>query len=423
MAVNLSKIFKTEIGAVEISTDTRSIKNGDFFLPIVGANFDGHDYIAEAIKNGAEGAFCAAINTDKIKNELGADFDKKIIIVDDTLKTYHQIAKHYLKEISPKVIAITGSSGKTTTKEMMRHVLAQKYKVHYTHANFNNEIGVPKTILEMPADTETLVLEMGMRALGEIKTLSETAEPDIAIITNIGTAHIERLGSRENIHKAKLEILAGLKAGGLFVVPKDIYSKLESKKHSCFEDFKVKFFDENRGFQIKGLAGDAIHADANAVALVARELGVGIELIQAGLNNYEPGKGRGSFHKDSSGNLFIDDSYNANPDSVKASVNALVSQFPHDNKIIVLGKILESDPKLIAAVHSFIDELAAKAPQATETNHHPQGNIKFIKAEELSSDETIKEIKHILKLNKQSVVLVKGSRGAELEKVIEPLLS
>ncbi len=407
MAICLSKIFDTEIGDVNITTDTRAIKAGDFFLPLKGANFDGHEYINEALEKGAIGAFCEKNKLDKVKAK------DRVIQIKDSLETYHQIANYYRKEINPKLIAITGSSGKTTTKEMLRHITAEKFKTHYSHANFNNEVGVPKTILEMPADTEVLILEMGMRGLGEIALLSKTAEPDIALITNVGSAHLERLGSLENIKKAKLEITSGLKDKGLLAVSKDLYEKIEKEHGEIKERYTVKFFDDQANYQIKGLAGPAIHSDANAAALVAKELGIGMQEIITGLNKYEPGDGRGKFHEDKKGNIFIDDSYNANPDSVKASVDALMAQFPKDQKVFVIGKILESDPKLVKEIFDYIESLVAK-----ESSRF----LKLIRAEDRDIDEVSEELRKLTGRGERSVVLIKGSREARLEKVLQEFL-
>ena len=174
---------------VNISTDTRTIKKGDFYLPLKGASFDGEKFITQALEKGAVGAFCTK--------------DGGNLQVTDTLTAYLELANYRRKKLNFKVVAITGSSGKTTTKELVASTLSEKFKTFKTPLNHNNEIGFCQTIFETPDDTEVLVLEMGMRGLGEIELLSKYSEPDITIISNVGTAHIGRLGSRENIAKAK----------------------------------------------------------------------------------------------------------------------------------------------------------------------------------------------------------------------------
>ena len=183
---------------VNISTDTRTIKTGDFYLPLKGVSFDGEKFIPQALEKGAVGTFC----TENYNNS-----DITVLKVENTLNADLELANYRRNKLNPKVVAVTGSSGKTTTKELVASVLAEKYKTFKTPLNHNNEIGFCQTIFEMPDDTEVLVLEMGMRGLGEIELLSKYAEPDLTIISNVGTAHIGRLGSRENIAKAKCEIV------------------------------------------------------------------------------------------------------------------------------------------------------------------------------------------------------------------------
>ena len=185
---------------VEISTDTRSIKNGDFYLPLKGASFDGEKFIQQALEKGAVGAFCTSLDFISEHENL-----KPILLkVPDTLVAYLQLANYRRNKLNFKVVAITGSSGKTTTKEIIASTLESKYKVFKTPLNHNNEVGLCQTIFATPNDTEILVLEMGMRGLGEIELLSKYAEPDVTVISNVGTAHIGRLGSRENIAKILL---------------------------------------------------------------------------------------------------------------------------------------------------------------------------------------------------------------------------
>ena len=196
---------------VQISTDTRTIKDGDFYLPLKGASFDGEKFILQAFEKGAVGAFC----TDLIS--IPDDCKKPLLQVPDTLTAYLQLANYQRRIQNYTVVAITGSSGKTTTKEIVASTLEGKFKVFKTPLNHNNEVGFCQTIFSTPSDTEVLVLEMGMRGLGEIELLSKYAEPDITIVSNVGTAHIGNLGSRENILKAKLEILDGMDDGALII--------------------------------------------------------------------------------------------------------------------------------------------------------------------------------------------------------------
>ena len=196
-----------------VSTDTRKLQKGDVYLPLRGENFDGHNFIDKAIENGALGYF----TQDKYKINKEAEF---VIYVKNSLVAYLELASHIRKKINPTVIAITGSCGKTTTKEMLYSVFSTTYKTHKTMLNHNNEIGFCETMFNMPIDTQVVIVEMGMRNLGEIELLSKYSNPDIGIISNIGSAHVERLGTLKNIAIAKCEIAKNLKSkeqGGLFI--------------------------------------------------------------------------------------------------------------------------------------------------------------------------------------------------------------
>ncbi len=441
LLLELAPIIAAQLLAakLKISTDTRKINPGDIFIALKGENFDGHDFIDTAVAAGAAlviaersklGPLSSVQDLIGAAENLGVNgaTKPKFLEVSSSIEAYQLIAKTYRRLINPIVIGITGSSGKTTTKEMLRLILQERFKVHFSQANLNNEIGVPQTIVAMPADTEVLVLEMGMRGLGEIEQLSKCAEPNIAIITNIGTAHIERLGSRENIKRAKLEIISGLKKylpdlqqsvvaeGGMqgetlvvtgfecpmLVVDTKLAAELAANKilGLASRALEVLSFDDTRNYKLSGLAGSAIHSDANAAALVAQRLGLSEEQIARGLVHYTPSPGRGTFHNDSRGNLIIDDSYNANPDSVRASVEAMIEQFPDRNKILVLGDIKESDPVLVEALFADLNSTVG---------------LKLIDARGCEIDALVKELKSF----KDAVILVKGSRAAGLERLVE----
>jgi UDP-N-acetylmuramoyl-tripeptide--D-alanyl-D-alanine ligase len=381
-----------------VSTDSRTIKPGDIFLAIKGKNFNGHDHILSALERGAEFA---------ISEELRPEFPhEKICLVDNTLSTYHQIASAYRSSLNPIVIGITGSSGKTTTKEMLYKILSERYTTYASQENFNNEIGVPKTILEAPIDTKVLILEMGMRGLGEISLLSKTSKPNISIITNIGTAHIERLGSVENIRKAKFEIIDGLadyngrlSLNKTLIIDTDNYQKLINQGEKL--KMNTLTFDDSRHYQVTCLNSPGINADANAAAHAARVLGLTEEEIQRGLLKYSPGPGRGVILHDKEANIFIDDSYNANPESVMNSVTALCEEFSNKKKIVIIGEIAESLPELVEALFQ-------------ELRSMPQIELVDARKQDISSINSL--IKS--KLDGKTVILVKASRVAGLEKII-----
>lgn len=212
-AVQGKVLAENEVTVTGVEFDSRKIEAGDLFVPLQGTN-DGHEFVSKAIENGATATLWS--NDPETAPEGIA-----VILVKDTLLAFQALASYYLLEENPDVIAITGSNGKTTTKDMTESVLSQKFRTYKTQGNYNNDIGLPYTILHMPEGTEKLILEMGMDHAGEISILSELAEPDVAAITIIGEAHIENLGSREKIADAKMEITTGLASDGLLIVPAD----------------------------------------------------------------------------------------------------------------------------------------------------------------------------------------------------------
>jgi len=326
----------------DISTDTRTIKNTDIYLPLKGETFDGEKFIDKAIESGAKAYFTTG-------NEIFplADF---VLKVSDTKEAYLKIAQYYRNKINPKVIAVTGSSGKTTTKEILAAVMSAKFKTHKTFSNHNNEIGFCQTVLSMPIDTEVLIIEAGMRGLGEIELISRHADPDFALITNSGSAHVGRLGSLDNIAIAKCEIASGLKFGGVFV------SKNQEiiKKHLKFNGEKIfyslddveiieqrqgytRFIYKNNEFELN-VEGDYNVENSLAAIEIGYKLSMNTEEIKRGLLSYKPIEKR--WEAEQIGKLkFINDSYNANPESMKASVKTFLELYK--KPVVVLGNMGE----------------------------------------------------------------------------------
>ncbi len=421
------KIFLKEVGSfseipnsvTSVNTDSRSIQEGDLFIAIKGENFDGHKFIYDALDQGA----CLAIAEEGFEN-IPSEYAKKIILVKSSLGAYHRIANIYRTLVNPLCIGITGSSGKTTTKELLKAALGDTYKVHATEANYNNEIGVPKTILAMPETTQILILEMAMRGLKQIEVLSKTGNPNIALITNVGTTHIELLGSKDNIRKAKLEILCGITdyrgftdLGSTLVIDKELYEFLtehdfiDPNTNEKVQAKNIYAFDSQANFKINGLVSEGINADINAIAIVIRLLGLTDEAFQKNLLTYNPGKGRGEFLQDSFGNTYIDETYNANPEAVINSANALVRQFKDEKKIAVIGEILESEPNLITELFSKL-----KALESVDSD------FTLLDARNKSIEDISAELRSKLDSEKKNIVLVKASRGAKLERVFEHVI-
>lgn len=389
-----------------ISTDSRDLLSKKYFVCFQGENYDAHEYIDELIAS-------ESVKYIFIEKDLEAN-SKKLIRVESCLDFYHELAHEYRKFVNPKLIAITGSAGKTTTKNLLKAVFEKKFKTFATPANYNNEYGVPKTILAMPKDTEYLICEMGMRGLGQIDLLTNTAEPNIAAITNIGTAHIELLGSKENIRKAKLEIMNGFNAlneGNILYLNKELADfvrtkppyvdmiaekKIEIKEFSSYDYTAIPRF----------LISDAVLEDMSLVEEIASSEGIGKSYIKAIMESYEPDSGRGNFiFKEEIGErknvLFIDETYNSNIEAVKNSVAALKHIFQDDKKIVVLGEIKESDPLQVELL--FRDLNNDKDIELVDSRHFEHIEAKVV-------------IYNLLVDN--AVVFFKASRSEKLEELI-----
>ena len=326
-----------------ISTDTRTINKGEIYLPLKGENFDGEKFISQALEKGAAGYFTTG-------GEV-LEYAAAIYKVEDTLTAYLSLARFIRRKYNPKTVAITGSSGKTTTKEMVYSVLSRKFKTHKTLSNHNNEIGLCQTILGMEEDTECLIVEMGMRGLGEIELLSKYSEPDIAIITNAGSAHLGRLGSLDNIAKAKSEIVKSLNPSGSLIANNNPRLKTFTSGYSgekiWFTIADVKILEQKRGYSrylYKGreyeLNVEGSYNIENSLAAIEAgfKLGMSYEEIREGLLTYHPIEKRWESEEICGFNV-INDSYNANPESMKASVSTFLELY--NNPVVILGNMGE----------------------------------------------------------------------------------
>lgn len=421
-------ICRSTAGSFAVSTDTRTINYNDIYLPLSGANFDGHNFIKNAVEKGARGYLTS--NKD-IKFE-----DANIILyVPDTLTAYLKLARFYKRKIQPVTIAVTGSSGKTTTKEMMASVLGESYKVHKSILNHNNEIGMCQTLLSMPEDTEVLIQEMGMRGKGEIELLSKYCEPDIAVIVNTGTAHIGRLGSVENIAKAKCEISHSLHEEGLLIAHntdlikksntfkgQTIYTDLNSK------DLKIKAMSkESSEFTYKkndyviNVEGEYNIQNALFVIEAGLRLGMPPTGIASGLAKYHP-IGQRWETKKIKGFDVINDSYNANPESVKAALKTFLGLYD-GKKYVVLGDMGELGENEVL-YHKEIGEFLNRY---SDTNIITVGNLAKNIAKNTTLDaKSFEEIQGVAKYILENIpegttILFKASRAMKFEKIIEEL--
>ena len=426
-----------------VSTDTRKIEAGQLFVPLRGERFDGHDYISAALAAGA-----AAVLTEK---PLPADVPA--IQVEDTLRALGQLAASYRSALKVKVVAITGSVGKTTTKEMLAAIMSTTYKTWKTVENYNNQIGLPLTILSAPEDSEMLVLELGMNHFGEMSRLTAIARPDTVVITNIGSMHIEHLGSREGILKAKLEILEGLNPQGTAVFSGDepllwglknvraerlLYFGIENEH--C--DILAKDIEMPAGgtrFRIEGLGArfdvyvpvEGRHTIRNAVAAAAVALSCGVKpaLIQQALSRFQNTDMRQKTYE-SHGFTIIDDCYNAGPESMEAAILVLGDKKIGGKRIAVLGDMLELGDRSLAEHYRIgriaankVDLILAYGPNGDRvisgaiTGGMPRANAFCFDTREELVNTLLSRAK------KGDVLLFKGSRGMQMEKILELFLS
>lgn len=427
-----------------ISIDSRNIKNGQLFIPLVGERFDGHDFILNAVRGGAT----ACLTQKDI--EIG-DNDTVLIRVQDTLRSLQDIAKYMRQKYSKvKVIAITGSTGKTTTKNFVTSVLSQKYKVLSNIGNYNNQIGLPLTLVDLDETHDIAVLEMGMNSFGEIRNLSDIARPDVAIITNIGTAHIGNLGSRENILKAKLEITEFFGEDNIayFNGDDDLLNKVNGNYRILYFGFNEK--NDIQAFNIKSNKQDGMEFDIrykgdikhfmtripgkhnilNALPAIAAgyNFGMKYEDIFDGLAGTVNEKMRLKLIS-VNGISIIDDTYNANPDSVKAAIDYLIDISNNRRKVVILGDMLElgeytvkSHEEIGEYCHlSGIDLLIAYGDyskhivdSAVSSGMRP-GDVFYYQ----NKQELLRSLKTIVKPG--DVILVKGSRGMKMDEIVDYL--
>ena len=343
------------------SKDTRTIQKGDIYIGIKGEKFDGNEFWKQALDDGAEAVIIQDIEITEVEKER---YSNKIIVkVEDTLKALYEIAKYKRSLYDIPVIAVTGSVGKTSTKDVIASVVSSKYKTLKTEGNNNNNIGLPLTILKLK-DHEAMVIEMGMNHFGEISLLTDIARPTLAVITNIGTSHIGNLGSRENILKAKLEILEGM------IVPKIIINNDNDLLHKWYEKNKnkieihtfgiqneseltakdIKLKEESSEFLAKSPSGlvkinvpvGGEHFVYNALCAieVGHILGIADDNIKKGIEKFELTQKRMDIKKLANGAILINDAYNASYESMKASLNFL-ARHTGKRKIAVLGDMFE----------------------------------------------------------------------------------
>jgi len=439
---NIESFADVEINGVTI--DSRKIKKGHLFVPLKGEHVDGHRYVEAAIKEGAAAALWQ-------KDVPNPPKDLPILVVEDTLVALQELARSYRSELDVKVVGITGSNGKTTTKDMTANLLGTRYKVQKTEGNYNNHIGLPLTVLALEKDTEISVLEMGMSSRGEIEFLTKLARPHVVVITNIGEAHLQDLGSRERIAEAKLEIIKGLAQNGLIVfhgdepllrerimeyngdAKKQTFGRMES--NTLYPTY-IKQTDDGSYFNVNGLRTEfklpvlGTHNILNALAamLVAHYFDIPYEEMNQGFASLKLTGMRMELVEGTNGEKIINDAYNASPTSMKAAIELVTSLNGYQHKILVLGDMLELGPEEKAfhvAVGKDIDsdkidyvftfgrlgEFIAQGAKEV----FPEGRVFSY----LEKEKLLEELrKHT---NEETLILVKGSRGMRLEEIVQGL--
>lgn len=417
--MEIAELYKIFLNHPVISTDTRKVSNGCLFFALKGENFDANTFAEQAIIEGAAYAIIDNVNFKKTE---------KYILVDDVLETLQRLSNYHRKQFTIPFIGITGSNGKTTSKELINAVLSEKYKTNATQGNLNNHIGVPLTILSIPKDCEIAIIEMGANHIGEIEQLCEISEPTFGIITNIGTAHIEGFGSREGVIKAKSELYHFIKEnnGKLFLnedddlltkLAKDIpsikYSRLEINNISSnpFLSFEWK----NLKIETQ-LYGEYNIPNILAAIKIGEYFNVEITAIKAALEHYVSTNNRSQIVKLPNHTLYLD-AYNANPTSMNAAIDSF-SKLVDTKKLLILGDMLELghvSQEEHQKVADKINQLKLNALLVGNEFQQIKNNyeLKSVK----NTDEAIAWLEN--NLNTFNSILIKGSRGIRLEKISE----
>ncbi len=414
-------------------------------MPLQGAQ-DGHRFVPNAFANGAGAALWAS------DHEI-VDHEHPLLVVDDPLKALQKLSKYYLRKINPIVVAVTGSNGKTTTKDMIASILSTQLNVTKTHANFNNEIGVPVTLLNMEANTEAVVVEMGMDRFGQLDFLSKLASPDIAVITMIGEAHIEFFGTRDRIADAKMEITHGLSEDGTLVyngdepllndraakidqrlvrfgrhLDDDIYATSVSAGERSI-DFQVNEWPD-KSFTIP-MVGEYNVNNALAAMAVGQLLHITPDHMKSALANVELTENRAEWVAGKKGEQILSDVYNSNPTAAKQVLKTISAMPTSGRRFAVLGDMLElgeASPRLHASLASQIDpekiqevylvgqQMAALKKQLEEDGY-PMDAVHYYQADQL--DQVATDLQAMLRGD--DLVLLKGSHGIHLERVLDAI--
>lgn len=414
-----------------VSTDSRHIKPGELFVALKGEQFDGHDFIEQAKFNGA-----VAVLSEKPTAAL------PYLQVSDTQLALGKVAAAWLRELNLPVAAVTGSNGKTTVKEMIACILREKFNVHWSQGNLNNQYGLPLTLLKLKPEHECVVLEMGANHPGEIAYLTKLAPPKVALINNVFPAHTEGFGSIDGVARSKAEIYQGLREDGIALVNVD--DKYADYWHQLIGNKSIITFGLSEQADVRGkllspsefelitpkgsimiklqLLGEHNIRNAVAASAVAYAWQLPLTSIKAGLEKMQPVKGRLVSCEGRHGNLVIDDTYNANPGSVAAAIKVLAS-YP-GTRILVLGDMRELGDEA-ANYHREVGQIAAQNGidylfACGDLSQYAVAEMPNTGYHFASQEALVVELNK--KLTPQTVVLVKGSRGMKMENVVKELI-
>lgn len=444
IAVNNEITSFADIEITGVSIDSRKIEMGNLFIPFKGENSDGHKFVEDSLKKGA----AAALWQSDVPNP---PMHLPILIVEDCLVALQELAREYRKQLQVKVVGITGSNGKTTTKDMTASLLSTTYKVQKTEGNYNNHIGLPLTVLGLDEDTEIAVLEMGMSGRGEIEFLTKLASPDAVVITNIGESHLLDLGSREAIAEAKLEILQGLKDGGLAVFYGDeplLMERINKYKGNVnvqtfgrtnTNDFfpteiiqleqgnMFKINESSENFELPVLGAHNI-LNALAAMIIAHYFDVPFKKMNAGLANVKLTSMRMELVEGVHGEKIINDAYNASPTSMMAAIELVSNLKGYEKIILVLGDMLELGPQE-EQYHQQIgkglnpDKIDLLFTFGKLAEHIAKGARSSLGNQRVFSFMDKNELIQVLEqhVNNQTLILVKASRGMKLEEIVTAL--
>lgn len=427
----LEKLYQLYLQHRSITTDTRTITEGAIYFALKGENFDGNLFVGQAFEKGA--SYCVVDNAECAINE-------QCLLVDDVLETLQALAKHHRKQQTIPFLAITGTNGKTTTKELIHAVLSKKYRCHATKGNLNNHIGVPLTLLSMPENTEIAIIEMGANHPGEIDFLCRIAQPDFGVITNIGKAHLEGFGGYEGVIKTKTELYQYIKNrnGKLFVNADNtlLMEKSEGIERITYgsspnADYKATFRSANPNLAFYFERNDLVYnvqtqllgaynfENAVAATCIGSYFKVDDFDIKAALESYVSTNNRSQFLKTEKNELYLD-AYNANPSSMRVAIENFAQQESCFNKVAILGGMKELG-KSSAEEHRGLVELIASKDISQVFLVGEE--FAFVTEDTLSWFENTESLKEYLTENPltNSFVLVKGSRSNRLEILVEVL--